>query len=150
MYISICLLFPRYFTVNEFLVFFIPNAEVLRQGVRCGIEFIQIYAHIAVFRFSDLKVLCIFQCKKRMHQSDFSINTRVRLSGLTKQEYIVCRLQERDVIVQPNSRLFKAMRDGIREILSELKRIEKSSDVTNEMLDTINLLAKTYHDLEEK
>lgn len=115
-----------------------------------GIEFIQIYAHIAVFRFSDLKVLCIFQCKKRMHQSDFSINTRVRLSGLTKQEYIVCRLQERDVIVQPNSRLFKAMRDGIREILSELKRIEKSSDVTNEMLDTINLLAKTYHDLEEK
>ena len=78
------------------------------------------------------------------------LDTRVRLSGLTKQEYIVCRLQERDVIVQPNSRLFKAMRDGIREILSELKRIEKSSDVTDEMLDTINLLAKTYHDLEEK
>lgn len=78
------------------------------------------------------------------------LDTRVRLSGLTKQEYIVCRLQERDVIVQPNSRLFKAMRDGIREILSELKRIEKSDEVTDEMLDTINLLAKTYHDLEEK
>lgn len=78
------------------------------------------------------------------------LDTRVRLSGLTKQDYIVCRLQERDVIVQPNSRLFKAMRDGIREILSELKRIEKSDEVTDEMLDTINLLAKTYHDLEEK
>ena len=30
------------------------------------------------------------------------------------------------------------------------KRIEKSDEVTDEMLDTINLLAKTYHDLEEK
>ena len=81
---------------------------------------------------------------------EFFIMDTDRNNLLTKQEYIVCRLQERDVIVQPNSRLFKAMRDGIREILSELKRIEKSSDVTNEMLDTINLLAKTYHDLEEK
>ena len=36
------------------------------------------------------------------------LNARVRMSGLTKQDYIIRRVQCRDVIVQGNPRVYKA------------------------------------------
>ena len=78
------------------------------------------------------------------------LNTRVRLSGLTKQDYIVKRLSERDIIVQPNTRVFKALRNQMTDILTELKRLESSGSVSDELLETIQLVAKTYNGLEEK
>ena len=78
------------------------------------------------------------------------LDTRVRLSGLTKQEYMVRRLLERDVMVQPSSRIFKALRDQMTEILEELKRIESGASVDDELLATIKTVAETYNGLEEK
>ena len=78
------------------------------------------------------------------------LNMRVRLSGLTKQDYIVKRLSERDIIVQGNTRVFKALRNQMSAILEELQRIEKCSDITDDFLDTLNLVAETYNSLEEK
>ena len=78
------------------------------------------------------------------------LDTRVRLSGLTKQEYMVRRILERDVVVQPSSRIFKALRDQMTEILEELKRIESGASVDDELLATIKTVAETYNGLEEK
>ncbi len=78
------------------------------------------------------------------------LNMRVRLSGLTKQDYIVKRLSERDIIVQGNTRVFKALRNQMSAILAELQRIKKCSDITDDFLDTLNLVAETYNGLEEK
>ena len=78
------------------------------------------------------------------------LDTRVRLSGLTKLEYMVRRLLDRDVVVQPSSRIFKALRDQMTEILEELKRIESGASVDDELLATIKTVAETYNGLEEK
>lgn len=78
------------------------------------------------------------------------LDTRVRLSGLTKQEYMVRRLLERDVVVQPSSRIFKALRDQMTEILEELKRIESGANVDDDLLATIKIVAQTYNGFEEK
>ena len=78
------------------------------------------------------------------------LDIRVSLSGLTKQEYMVRRLLERDVVVQPSSRIFKALRDQMTEILEELKRIESGASVDDELLATIKTVAETYNGLEEK
>ena len=78
------------------------------------------------------------------------LDTRVRLSGLTKQEYMVRRLLERDVVVQPSSRIFKALRDQMTEILTELRRIEGGANVDTELLATIKIVAQTYNGFEEK
>ena len=78
------------------------------------------------------------------------LDTRVKLSGLTKQEYMVRRLLERDVVVQPNTRVFKALRNQMTEILTELKRIENGANVDDELLETIKTVAETYNGLEEK
>ena len=44
-------------------------------------------------------------------EEDSQIETLVGLSGLTKQDYIMSRLLNRDVVVKGNPRVFKALRD---------------------------------------
>ena len=74
-------------------------------------------------------------------EEDAQIGTEVRLSGLTKQDYIIKRLLCRDVIVQGNPRVYKALRDQFAAVLDELRRIEAGSRVDDELLDIIEMIA---------
>ena len=78
------------------------------------------------------------------------LNVRVKLSGLTKQDYIIKRLSERDVIVQPNTRVYKALRNQMADILTELRRIENSANIDSDLLDKIQITVQTYNGLAEK
>ena len=78
------------------------------------------------------------------------LNVRVKLSGLTKQDYIIKRLSERDIVVQPNTRIYKALRNQMAEILSELQRIENGADIDSDLRDIIEITAQTYNGLAEK
>lgn len=75
------------------------------------------------------------------------INSAVALSGLTKQDYIVKRLLCRDVVVQGNPRVYKALKNQLAEVLSELKRIKNGSAVNDELLSTIQLITTTLNGL---
>ena len=75
------------------------------------------------------------------------INDCVALSGLTKQDYIVRRLQCRDVVVQGNPRVYKALRNQMADIYEELKRLERCSEANDELLYTIQLIAETMNGL---
>lgn len=75
------------------------------------------------------------------------INSAVALSGLTKQDYIVKRLLCRDVVVQGNPRVYKALKNQLAEVLAELKRIENGSTVDDELLSTIQLITTTLNGL---
>ena len=72
------------------------------------------------------------------------IDAAVRLSGLTKQDYITRRLLCRDVVVQGNPRVYKALKNQLAEVLSELQKIENSS-VSDELLETIRLINTTLN-----
>ena len=65
----------------------------------------------------------------------------VRLSGLTKQDYITRRLLNRDIVVQGNPRVYKALRDQLAAVLDELRRVEDGAGVDDELLDTIQMIA---------
>lgn len=78
------------------------------------------------------------------------LNVRVKLSGLTKQDYIIKRLSERDIVVQPNTRVYKALRNQMAEILSELQRIENGADIDSDLLEIIQITVQTYNGLAEK
>ena len=69
------------------------------------------------------------------------------LSGLTKQDYIIRRLQCRDVVVQGNPRVYKALRNQMADIYEELKRLERCSEANDELLYTIQLIAETMNGL---
>ena len=70
------------------------------------------------------------------------LDEAVRLSGLTKQDYITRKLLDREVVVQPSPRVYKALRDRLGEVLDELKRIDNGRSVNDGLLETINLIAK--------
>ena len=69
------------------------------------------------------------------------LNKAVALSGLPKQEYCYRRCMNRDVIVQGNPRVFKALKTELAAVLTELKRIEAGNGVDEELLNVIELIA---------
>ena len=75
------------------------------------------------------------------------IDTQVALSGLTKQDYIIRRLQCRAVVVQGNPRVYKALRNQMADICEELKRLEGCSEANDELLYTIQMIAKIMNGL---
>lgn len=72
------------------------------------------------------------------------IKMRVRLSGLTKQEYICRRLMERDIVVMGNPRVYKALKGQMEHILEELHRIEPGSVPNPELMEAIRIVAATF------
>ena len=83
-------------------------------------------------------------------EEDKQIETYVRLSELTKQDYITRRLTHRDIVVQGNPRVFKALRNQLADVLSELQRIEAGGDVNDELLDLIEMIADILGGLKEE
>ena len=77
------------------------------------------------------------------------IERYVQLSGLTKQDYITRRLTDKKVIVQGNPRVYKALRDNLADVLTELQRIEKGGEVNDELLDLIEMIADIFGGLKE-
>lgn len=71
------------------------------------------------------------------------LNEAVALSGLPKQEYCYRRCMQRDIVVQPNPRVYKALKTTMEKILSELQRLSDAGGVTDEMRDTLTLLIAT-------
>ena len=73
----------------------------------------------------------------------------VRLSGLTKQDYIIRRLLHREVVVQGNPRVYKALRNQMSEMYEEMRRMERSDEASEEFLYTLQLVAETLNGLRE-
>ncbi len=73
------------------------------------------------------------------------INTQVALSGLSKQDYIIKRLLCRDIVVQGNPRVYKALKDKLDEVLAELRRINDSGGNNGDLLETIQIINTTLH-----
>ncbi len=73
----------------------------------------------------------------------------VSLSGLTKQEYLIHRIQDREIVVQGNPRVYKALRNQLVKVLEELKEIQ-TTPIDKELLETINLITATLNGLKNE
>ena len=69
------------------------------------------------------------------------LDTKVKLSGLTKQDYVIKKLTDSAVVVQPNPRVYKALKTQLEAVLAELK----TKEPTDELLETIGLIATTLN-----
>ena len=83
-------------------------------------------------------------------EEDAQIETAVKITGLTKQDYIIRRLLERDVVVQGNPKVYKALRDQLSSVLDELRRIEAGQGVNDELLDTIRMITTIMNGMQEE
>lgn len=75
------------------------------------------------------------------------LNDLVALSGLTKQDYITRRLLCRDIVVQGNPRVYKALKKQMAAIYEELKRMEGVGPENDELLYTLQVIAITLEGL---
>mgnify|MGYP003457918008 CR=1 FL=1 len=83
-------------------------------------------------------------------EEDKQIETYVPLSGLPKQEYCYRKCMNRDVVVQGNPRVFKALRNQLADVLAELQRIEAGGEANDELLDLIEMIADILGGLKEE
>ena len=83
-------------------------------------------------------------------EEDLQLETLVKLTGLTKQDYIIRRLLGREVVVQGNPRVYKALRDQLAAVLDELRRIEAGQNMNDELLDTIQMIATILDGMQEE
>ena len=82
-------------------------------------------------------------------EEDTQIETFGKLSGLTKQDYITRRLTCKDVVVQGNPRVYKALRNQLAAVLDELRRIE-AGGINDELLDVIEMIAAIMGGMKEE
>ena len=73
-----------------------------------------------------------------------SIKTLAKLSGLTLQEYLIRRCQEKEVVVVGNPRVYKALKTQMERIVQELQRIGVGEGVDLELQETIRMVATIY------
>lgn len=83
-------------------------------------------------------------------EEDTKIEAAVRLSGLTKQDYITAKLLDRTVVVQGNCKVHRAVIDQLRGVLDELIRIENGANIDGELMEDIALITGLIDGLYEK
>lgn len=70
------------------------------------------------------------------------INEAIQLSGQTKQDYLLSRALKREVNVQGNPRVYKALRNRLDAVYAELCRIEAGTGVDPDLLAIIRMMAE--------
>ena len=78
------------------------------------------------------------------------LDSYAQLSGMTKQDYMIARLLQKEVVVQGNPRVYKALRNQLDAVLMELRRIESAGQVEPERMDQIEYMVRIMEGLNEK
>ena len=76
-------------------------------------------------------------------EEDEVINALVAASGMTKQDYITSRLECRDINVSPNVRVYRMLRDQMRSVYVELRRLRSADGIDERM----QVLTRVFIDL---
>lgn len=78
------------------------------------------------------------------------LDSYARLSGMTKQDYMIARLLQKEIVVQANPRVYKALRNQFDAVLMELRRIESAGQMEPERMDQIEYMLRIMEGLNEK
>ena len=75
------------------------------------------------------------------------LNRAVALSELPKQEYCYRKCMDNSITVTPNPRIFKALKNALDDVWTELRRISTGTQPSDELLNDITLIAKMLNDM---
>lgn len=78
----------------------------------------------------------------------------VQLSGMTKQDYLVDRVLQREMVVQSNPRVFKALRNELNAICTAMQQMESWTDADAEFRilfqQVLNMIDQMKEDTDSK
>ena len=72
------------------------------------------------------------------------IKRMVKLTGLTKQQYIIENMLQHRFTVFPNPRVHKALKEYFITVAEELKRLKNAGDVSDEYLAVLKFALQIY------
>ena len=73
----------------------------------------------------------------------------VQMSGLPKQDYLIQRVLQREIVVMGNPRVYKGLKNQMEAIHDELQRIEANRFIDDELLDRVEQLLTIMNDMKE-
>jgi len=63
------------------------------------------------------------------------LDTLARLSGLSKQDYIISRVLAKEIVVNPNPRVYKALKNELQSVCDQLVRLSQINSEHDELLE---------------
>ena len=70
-----------------------------------------------------------------------------RLSGMDRQDYIVSRLKNKEIVVKPSPRVHKALKEDMAKVYAQLLRIRQGGALDPSLERTIRLLGSIFINL---
>lgn len=77
-------------------------------------------------------------------EEDEVINALVAAGGMTKQGYITSRFECRDINVSPNVRVYRMLRDQMRSVYVELRRLRSTDGIDERLIELIQVLTRVF------
>lgn len=77
------------------------------------------------------------------------INRLVSISGMNKQDYIISKLTNRDIVVEGGIRTFNGLKKQLEFINEELKRISEINDEHQELFELMKIIEEILLKIEE-
>lgn len=78
------------------------------------------------------------------------LNTKVYLSGLTKQDYITACILQKEIVVRGSPKLYKALKNTLCDLMRELKENGSCTEEQWEALGFAVRLIEEFKDNEEQ
>lgn len=75
------------------------------------------------------------------------LNSLVIVSGLNKQDYLINRALQRDVIINGNPRVFIGLKKELIALYNEFQRMRDCSQITDEQLILLNQIIKILNEM---
>lgn len=85
-----------------------------------------------------------FRCSPEQNEN---INRLVSMSGMTKQDYILAKLNDCKIEATPSVRLYKGLCDAAKSIYLELRRLHAASELDEQTVRVMNTLVGILRDL---
>lgn len=78
-------------------------------------------------------------------EESHAINDMVKISGLSKQDYISARIHSKEIVVRPNPKVYVGLKSIMEEILSQLIRLNNPPNA--ELNERIALITKVLDEV---
>lgn len=72
------------------------------------------------------------------------IDLMARTSGMTKQDYLYSRALGEEIVVRPDVRVYKMLRDEMARVYRELRRIRSAGEVDEELTWTVDFPTREF------
>ena len=78
------------------------------------------------------------------------LDAYVQMSGLSKQDYLIQRALQREVVVVGNPRVYKGLRIQMEAIHDDLQRISAERFIDDELIDRVEQITTIMKDMKEE